>query len=85
MCCCRLQQFAVCVILACALTSGVQQLIHCPPQSSSQKKHRSQVAVMLKTKLKRTILREFLATGGCFKQHLLHYGARLAEEGYKQK
>ena len=40
-----------------------------PPQSSPQKNRRSEVAVTLKTKLKRHISEDFLVTGGFFKRN----------------
>ena len=57
-----------------------------PPRSSPQKNHRSEVAVMLKTKLKRHILREFPGYWWLFwMQLLLRYGARLFEEERRMK
>ena len=78
-----------CVILAHALNNGIQQLV--TSAFSAKKNHRNQVAVMLKTKLAQKdhphTWNNFLATcAGLFQmQHLLHYGAMLAEKNKERK
>ena len=52
----------MCHLRTCALTNNAQQPYALPPQSSPQKNHMSEVAVMLKTiKLKGTSLENFPA------------------------
>ena len=65
--------------VARAPTNGVQQLIHSAFSVFPSRK--KSVAVMLKTKLKRTIFRQFPGYWWSFwMQHLSRFGARLFEE-----
>ena len=90
---CRLRTCSWCIklqlmchpILARALTNGVQQLIHSAPSVFFAKNHRSEVAVMLKMKLKQPILRGFPGYWWLFwMQHLSRYSTRLFEEERKR-
>ena len=64
-----------------ALTNGIQQPVCSAPSVFPAKNYRSEVAVMLKTKLKRHILRGFPGYWWLFwTQHLSHYSSRLFEE-----
>ena len=72
-------------VIQCTLTNSVQQPVCSAPSVFPTKIRRSEVAVMLKIKLKRPILREFPGYWWLFKtQHLLHHGIRLFKEERKK-
>ena len=58
-----------CIILACAPTNGVQQLVHSAPSVFPAKNRRSEVTALLKRSSKGPSSENFLATGSFLKHN----------------